>query len=113
MIRRPPRSTLFPYTTLFRSGGADPCGVDLRARELQPDDGPARVRVVEQVQIEAARELITEADATQAVASGVQSCAKDSRAKLAGEAFAGAPGDSALVWHADAIKPLAGVVVHS
>src|ERR1039457_1549305 len=24
MIRRPPRSTLFPYTTLFRSGGA--CG---------------------------------------------------------------------------------------
>src|SRR2546430_17040060 len=25
MIRRPPRSTLFPYTTLFRSGG---CGAD-------------------------------------------------------------------------------------
>src|SRR3712207_8345580 len=24
MIRRPPRSTLFPYTTLFRSGGIDP-----------------------------------------------------------------------------------------
>src|SRR5688572_31651018 len=23
MIRRPPRSTLFPYTTLFRSGGDD------------------------------------------------------------------------------------------
>src|SRR3712207_7212946 len=23
MIRRPPRSTLFPYTTLFRSGGRD------------------------------------------------------------------------------------------
>src|SRR3712207_7046695 len=23
MIRRPPRSTLFPYTTLFRSGQAD------------------------------------------------------------------------------------------
>src|SRR5256885_7975719 len=26
MIRRPPRSTLFPYTTLFRSIGADVCG---------------------------------------------------------------------------------------
>src|SRR3712207_7831671 len=28
MIRRPPRSTLFPYTTLFRSGGeeGDPVG---------------------------------------------------------------------------------------
>src|SRR3712207_8717798 len=24
MIRRPPRSTLFPYTTLFRSGAARP-----------------------------------------------------------------------------------------
>src|SRR5687767_15751079 len=24
MIRRPPRSTLFPYTTLFRSGGPPP-----------------------------------------------------------------------------------------
>src|SRR2546427_7892481 len=24
MIRRPPRSTLFPYTTLFRSGGHTP-----------------------------------------------------------------------------------------
>src|SRR2546422_6369909 len=29
MIRRPPRSTLFPYTTLFRSGGTnEPVGVD-------------------------------------------------------------------------------------
>src|SRR2546430_7953994 len=25
MIRRPPRSTLFPYTTLFRSGFHRPC----------------------------------------------------------------------------------------
>src|SRR3712207_7925164 len=29
MIRRPPRSTLFPYTTLFRSAGG---GGELRAR---------------------------------------------------------------------------------
>src|SRR5438309_3528090 len=27
MIRRPPRSTLFPYTTLFRSPGARPAPV--------------------------------------------------------------------------------------
>src|SRR3712207_8298699 len=26
MIRRPPRSTLFPYTTLFRSAPVSPCG---------------------------------------------------------------------------------------
>src|SRR5256885_7313317 len=31
MIRRPPRSTLFPYTTLFRSPGRDP--VDRSAHE--------------------------------------------------------------------------------
>src|SRR2546422_4289331 len=34
MIRRPPRSTLFPYTTLFRSGGgkrrAGPGGIPRR-----------------------------------------------------------------------------------
>src|SRR5207244_5552741 len=35
MIRRPPRSTLFPYTTLFRSlfpPGAWPSGPETRAR---------------------------------------------------------------------------------
>src|SRR3712207_4756654 len=30
MIRRPPRSTLFPYTTLFRSGGGGLAGRRLR-----------------------------------------------------------------------------------
>src|SRR2546430_17181432 len=30
MIRRPPRSTLFPYTTLFRSGWASPVRGDGR-----------------------------------------------------------------------------------
>src|SRR3712207_8558921 len=29
MIRRPPRSTLFPYTTLFRSGADRGVGIDL------------------------------------------------------------------------------------
>src|SRR3712207_7742156 len=32
MIRRPPRSTLFPYTTLFRSRGAPRTGRDGRLR---------------------------------------------------------------------------------
>src|SRR3712207_8426056 len=34
MIRRPPRSTLFPYTTLFRSSGIS-CGV-VRNNYFQP-----------------------------------------------------------------------------
>src|SRR3712207_8352693 len=33
MIRRPPRSTLFPYTTLFRSEGGEQVG----PRLVQPD----------------------------------------------------------------------------
>src|SRR5256884_9846843 len=45
MIRRPPRSTLFPYTTLFRSGGADDAGARLDAgaagvRAEDADDAP-------------------------------------------------------------------------
>src|SRR2546430_9705974 len=39
MIRRPPRSTLFPYTTLFRSGDARPVVVRLaRAGRASPAD---------------------------------------------------------------------------
>src|SRR2546422_2884575 len=33
MIRRPPRSTLFPYTTLFRSLELDHAGAEYRAGE--------------------------------------------------------------------------------
>src|SRR5260221_5370968 len=39
MIRRPPRSTLFPYTTLFRSVLAHLPG--------QPDDGPVCLKLRE------------------------------------------------------------------
>src|SRR3712207_8324876 len=34
MIRRPPRSTLFPYTTLFRSHGLCPLGSHTHTRTL-------------------------------------------------------------------------------
>src|SRR2546430_7257101 len=39
MIRRPPRSTLFPYTTLFRSSG------DAHHRILEPPGNLGRVDV--------------------------------------------------------------------
>src|SRR5256885_12011068 len=35
MIRRPPRSTLFPYTTLFRSRGYSMVNFDRQAQRLQ------------------------------------------------------------------------------
>src|SRR5438093_5063767 len=36
MIRRPPRSTLFPYTTLFRSNPAAPCCSRRRRHDVRP-----------------------------------------------------------------------------
>src|SRR5258708_21957536 len=36
MIRRPPRSTLFPYTTLFRSNGMHAEPIDARAKNSAP-----------------------------------------------------------------------------
>src|SRR3712207_9141126 len=59
MIRRPPRSTLFPYTTLFRSGhpqrgahdgvGAAPLAPDRPVEEGEVGAGAARAVGVEQV----------------------------------------------------------------
>src|SRR2546422_1408633 len=56
MIRRPPRSTLFPYTTLFRSDriwiaapslpGDRPAAVELERRFLRVGELPVIVEVV-------------------------------------------------------------------
>src|SRR2546430_4081336 len=44
MIRRPPRSTLFPYTTLFRSRRPSPAGADclVRLTGQRPPQWPRR-----------------------------------------------------------------------
>src|SRR2546425_9587057 len=42
MIRRPPRSTLFPYTTLFRSGLADG---ELAAHQVERGQRPHGARM--------------------------------------------------------------------
>src|SRR2546422_4217184 len=47
MIRRPPRSTLFPYTTLFRSSVYDELGADhLQVRILLLSMGDISIRKV-------------------------------------------------------------------
>src|SRR3712207_6958359 len=61
MIRRPPRSTLFPYTTLFRSLGKgyyfrftpDPgeVGVDYNRMTLVLDGGTGRFEPIEVVHV--------------------------------------------------------------
>src|SRR5690349_22844434 len=49
MLRRPPRSTLFPYTTLFRSLGDPPAGLGvLRGRDRgRRDPAPEVARGVQ------------------------------------------------------------------
>src|SRR5688572_32763888 len=42
MIRRPPRSTLFPYTTLFRSWCVGPSFAESPARSMQKITGRSR-----------------------------------------------------------------------
>src|SRR2546425_5202062 len=51
MIRRPPRSTLFPYTTLFRSA------VPTRRAEWDPESRPPRAGCVHRLAGRRQREL--------------------------------------------------------
>src|SRR5687768_18343937 len=57
MIRRPPRSTLFPYTTLFRSSGCAMIAVDRRGENLIVVSPGANARV-SPADIDAAEPLI-------------------------------------------------------
>src|SRR5687768_18348527 len=47
MIRRPPRSTLFPYTTLFRSGGEFLMGSPESESKSKPDERPQHKVAIE------------------------------------------------------------------
>src|SRR5258708_21807160 len=47
MIRRPPRSTLFPYTTLFRSYVAEDAGELVGRLSLARDPNPASAHVAD------------------------------------------------------------------
>ena len=62
MMRRPPRSTLFPYTTLFRSAESDLLGVEfvtfedwqrLDAEEIRlgEESGRSRVKLARRDQV--------------------------------------------------------------
>src|SRR2546427_1828548 len=58
MIRRPPRSTLFPYTTLFRSLGEGAVEVrELRGPERALDLRRARRRLVVEARVAAAARI--------------------------------------------------------
>src|SRR2546422_2464220 len=70
MIRRPPRSTLFPYTTLFRSRR-------LEAQVLRHDDAPQAGDVGQEL-----AELVVVADDLEAVLVGVERLPRLDRLRL-------------------------------
>src|SRR5687768_18138509 len=85
MIRRPPRSTLFPYTTLFRSsakcqtrflrvleerrfervGGAKQLDVDVRRSEEHTSELQSRLHLVCRLLLEKKKKKVRRADTTQ------------------------------------------------
>src|SRR3989442_7410400 len=65
MIRRPPRSTLFPYTTLFRSrdgagGGVMPDTAEARLAPVSPRRGRPRSAEADEAILDAAIEVFAE-----------------------------------------------------
>src|SRR3712207_7398078 len=62
MIRRPPRSTLFPYTTLFRSGVEEPDRVVADAALGPPDALAHGERLVGVVHVELVLEVVPGVD---------------------------------------------------
>src|SRR3712207_8048663 len=46
IIRRPPRSTLFPCTTLFRSSSPTPCGTKRALNQMSPSEATVSWRGV-------------------------------------------------------------------
>ena len=75
MIRRPPRSTLFPYTTLFRSPLGEPHAalgqaIDVRClvkrAAVRPDVRPAHIVHEEEQEVGLLGSLVVEASAKNA-----------------------------------------------
>src|ERR1035438_2597418 len=58
MIRRPPRSTLFPYTTLFRSGMCCPARTKRNFRKLSPNSGNFRRSEEHTSELQSLRHLV-------------------------------------------------------
>src|SRR5258708_23027643 len=74
MIRRPPRSTLFPYTTLFRS-----CQEEPRNQGAWAFVQPYLEWVLEQVHAKSARPRYTGRAASASTATGLMSDRKSTR----------------------------------
>src|SRR5882757_2479300 len=85
------------------SGRANTLRVHLSRRELQPDHGLARVRRVEQMQVEKTREVIAHSKAANAVAANIKRRRKHANAQLTGQNRDDTAGNPALGGHTDSI----------
>src|SRR2546427_9265964 len=81
MIRRPPRSTLFPYTTLFRSK-SDEGAATLRRHALELQDAGASMLVLEMVPAQLSRELTAELPHCHTIGIGAGSRSEEHTSEL-------------------------------
>src|SRR5437762_12541443 len=72
MIRRPPRSTLFPYTTLFRSDGRKEGPVKKKVHILAVDDEPGIGQVMAHVLEAPHRNIVVAKDGQEALAAAAK-----------------------------------------
>src|SRR5258708_31456986 len=72
MIRRPPRSTLFPYTTLFRSNAWERAGADASSAGMV-DAGFENQKELTKMQLDNQKEIAEMQNETQKEIAGIQS----------------------------------------
>jgi len=70
MIRRPPRSTLFPYTTLFRSGLPRSKVIGRTARDLFPLDSADAITAQDRMLPRAGNDMIAGTQMIETPANG-------------------------------------------
>ena len=107
--RRRTSATGLSLTAVIVEPPAPPCGLLASAQRRRRGSRPA----VEDVQAEALGQLLADLDAADAVAARVEQRREDADAGLAGHDGDDAAADAALGRQADAVGPLAGVVVHA
>src|SRR5437588_4204482 len=84
MLRRPPSSTLFPYTTLFRSCAADELKKTLRTTKVVPARRPSQMQVTPppaQAQVTAQDRKSTRLNSSHTVISYAVFCLKKKKSQ--------------------------------
>src|SRR6266404_3946931 len=93
--------------------GTDATGVEFGSCESETNKGVPWVWEVEEMQVEAARKFVADADATHAIAMRIKRRRKDAYAQLPRQDRDNTAGHAAFGRHADLVNPFTGVVVHA